>query len=330
MSNPPALFNVDLSGLSSAVAILLLALALVGVLALAVIILLWLDERGALDGGIDPRIELQHGSVDRGAAIPDFFNEETVKGLAAHHQIEEPAKQVEKSRRWKISLNPIKWVGGSGEHGTRETHEPHHDMGEFIRRILRHLDDSGELNHVDRIFVNDMIFESIPRFGDPDSVRETLEAWLRENYPDGLADVDVGELARKMATIGTEVPESSIHERLSSALDRVQRDGSESILFLEGEWRVHEENGNVVLDRTDIRAMAGDGVAPEVRSVPLPSGASIKVRLEGDLTAHGRNRMVGVERPIRASVMGTVRQCDPRDCLLELIPMAVFQRVGSS
>lgn len=104
--------------------------------------------------------------------------------------------------------------------------------------------------------------------------------------------------------------------RLVEALDahgRLHRDANQtkvregSIQLLEGEWEVEGAEGDLLLRRADDRR-------------------AIHVRLDGELTHHGRSAMLGVTRPIHACVIGTVRQHDPVAGCLEIAPIAVFQR----
>lgn len=323
-----AFISIDLGGAPTWAAILILLLALLGVLTVVVIAVIAYEELELGSGKVDQRVEFEQGPVDRGAAIPDFVNEDALRGLATHHNVEEAPTSVQKSKKIGISLNPFKWFGGSAEKGTTETRNPPNDMGELIRRVLRRLEDQNELDHVDLIYVDDLMVDSMPSFGDPNRAKETLESWLEENYPQGLEGVTTSELAQKLSRIGTEIPERALHERLKASFDRVKNAEEESVLFLEGEWSVEGEAGKLQLSRTDIRIV---GHRPgNSRSIPLPDGASMKVQLDGELTKHGKNRIVGLDRPIRASIMATVRQCDPSSCSLDLTPIAVFQRVGSS
>ncbi len=62
----------------------------------------------------------------------------------------------------------------------------------------------------------------------------------------------------------------------------------------------------------------------------MPEGATITMGLpESDLTSHGKTRMVGVSRPIRAKALATLKQYDPDTGCFELVPIAVYQRVGN-
>jgi hypothetical protein len=136
-------------------------------------------------------------------------------------------------------------------------------------------------------------------------------------------DADQLHLAGRLAAIDDEVPEWELRARLE-ATHRALAESESSIQLLEGEWEVEGEEGDLLLMRTDVRIADSGGREP--RSLPLPDGIAIHVRLDGELTHHGRAAMLGVTQPIHAGVLGTVRQREPATGCLQIVPIAVFQR----
>jgi hypothetical protein len=324
------LSSIDLSSLPTWLVVVLGALVLVGVLGVAVGGWIFLEDLGLSIGPEREHVQFEGGPVDSGWFAPDLCDEEAIRGLAAHHKVKEPPSKIESSWRANLSLNPLSWVGLSGERSKVETREPRNDMGELIRAIVGHLDEQAELNRVGRIHIDDFLFESIPSFHDPNVTRETFESWLQKNYPDGVDGVKNSELAEKLATIGTEIPDGAVRERLKEALEAVKASEHGSVLFSEGEWSVEGDEGDLLLTRTDVQVVASIRPTPP-RSVPMPDGITIKARLTDKLTDHGKRRLGGgVSLPVRASILATVRTYDPGNCCLELTPIAVVQRVGST
>lgn len=134
-----------------------------------------------------------------------------------------------------------------------------------------------------------------------------------------------GRLSREADEVRMAAPfeEGGLRARLEAAHRALARSES-SIQLLEGEWEVEGEEGDLLLARADVRVVDRPGGAP--RSLPLPAGVAIHVRLDGKLTRHGKSAMLGVTQPIRACVIGTVRQHEPIAGCLEITPIAVFQR----
>jgi hypothetical protein len=304
--------------------------AILGFLATAVVIYFVIDEK-IQEVRFDDQFEFAPGPIDRGAALPDYVNPATLRTLATHGNLEEPPAQVENSQGSRVSGGlPKGLFTGRKERGTKVTHEPHDDLGELIRRVLRHLVETGELNQtIDTIQIDDLMVEAIPNFADPKSASEAFEAWFEQNYPNGLDGVATPELVEQLSRLGQQFPEKKICERLCKAFEATAN-SPDSPLFLEGEWLPEEANGTIVLRRTDLRIASGHYERRTERSIPMPDGVSITARLEGELTEHGKNRMVGVSRPVRASVLATVKQYVPDTSCFELVPIAVFQRIGSA
>ncbi|HEX5762986.1 MAG TPA: hypothetical protein VFY04_07680 [Solirubrobacterales bacterium] len=140
-----------------------------------------------------------------------------------------------------------------------------------------------------------------------------------------LAKLDEeGMLSRTADHVSTpEIGEEKIRREVKAA-HRALAEGDSSILLLEGGWEVEGEEGDLLLRRTDLRTH--DHQSREPRSLPMPDGVGIHVHLDDELTRHGKNAMLGVTRPIRACLMGTVRQYEPTTGCLEIAAIAVFQR----
>lgn len=318
------------AGLPSLLWIAGVVFAVFGVVAALAVTYFVIDEK-IQEVRFDDQFEFAPGPIDRGAALPDYVNPDTLRTLATHGNIEELPSQVENSQGSRVAGGLPKGIfGGGKEKGTKVTHEPHDDLGELIRRVLRHLVETGELNQtIDTIQIDDLMVEAIPNFADPQNAKEAFEAWFEQNYPDGLDEVAMPELVEKLSRLGQQFPEKKICERLCKAFEAISNN-PDSPLFLEGEWLPEENNGSIVLRRTDLRIASGHYERRTERSIPMPEGVSITARLEGELTEHGKNRMVGVSRPVRASVLATVKQYVPDTSCFELVPIAVFQRIGSA
>lgn len=311
--------------------IVLGAFAAIGLLGLIVIAWLAIAER-IEETRFPDQFEFAPGPIDRGAALPDFVNQEALRNLASHHKLEELPSQIQETNSRKIKGGAPKGTFG-GEKGqeTKVTREPRDDPGELIHKVVRHLYDNDELNQtVDRILLDDMI-DAIPNFADPESAREAFQAWFEEKYPEGFDGVDPAQLAEQLARLGQEFPQGKVCERLKSSFESVQADQPEAPLYVEGEWAVKGENESVILSRTNLRVQSIGPLGAQERSIPMPEGASIVMKLpEGELTSHGQNRMVGVSRPVRATVLGTLKNYDPETGCFQLVPIAVYQRIGNS
>jgi hypothetical protein len=318
----------DLSGLSSVVAIVLLLLGLVGLFAL-IIVASFLLEDFRLSRIEQDRFALEPGPVDRGTALPCWCNDDLLKGVAKQHQIDGTPAKVEKSNGFGISLSLPFGGKGKADRGSKVTVEPYDDSGELILRLLAALDKKGELNQTaDRISVHDLQVDPLLALSaGPESAASFFEQWLDKHYPNGLGNVSSDDLAQKLAEMSAEFPEEQLRERIADAhLTLAKNEGS--VILLEGEWDVAGDDGDLLLERTDLRVAAHDQDVP--KSLPMPAGVSIHVRVEGELTRHGKNCMVGVTRPIRGCVMGTVRQHVPSTGCLEIAPIAIFQRLSTA
>jgi hypothetical protein len=324
MSHLASINPTDLSGLDPVFAIGLLALALTGAAALVLLAWLVLD----LDGDVGDYFGLESAPVDRGTALPYWFDEDSLQAVATQHDVDGIPSKVERRKRLGLSIPLFGGLRGKADGSTKVTEKPYDDRGKLILRVLGKLHEKGELNRAaDCALVSSLEDSPIIAFsGTPDSTKAFFEEWLEKHFPEGLQAVLTEALATELAGMGSEISEERLREELGAAHHSLaSSDGS--ILLLEGEWTARDEDKDgFLLERTDIKVAAYD--EPVARSVPMPAGVAIHVRLDGELTRYGQNSMHGVTRPIRACVMGTVRQYDPDSGCLEIAPIAVFQRLG--
>jgi hypothetical protein len=299
-------------------------LALIGVIALLLLALLvideWWSDRGARFG-FDPE------PVDRGTPILDYINEEVVRSLAKHHHVDTGPAKIERQRKRGFGLN-LKILKGNRESGATETNLPYDDRAEVLRLLLRHLDGEGELGQdVDCVYAPVLEYRQ-PLFAvGEEEASQQLEQRLAEHYPDGLGEISVEKLAAQLAASATDSSDVRVVEHMLEKF-RALQDGDEQILFMEGEWAIEPagEEG-LRLSRTDLRILQAERYRSG--SLPIPEGLGIEATLSTEsLTSHGRNRMVGVTQPVRASVVGTLRQFEDGSGRLELAPVAVFQRIS--
>jgi len=324
IANTASVFPPDLSGLGGLLSLLLVLLAAFGLAVIALAIYVVLDER-VLSSRETDQFKFEPGPIDRGVALLDYANENTLRSLAKLHEIEEPPTSIEQEQRSGASASvPKEIFKKTSESGTKVTHQPHDDLGDLILKVLRHLDDHDQLSEADLIDAEDILSEPLLDFSDRTGTRRFFESWLKDNFADGLDGVQHEELATKLADMHPELTEENLSTRLRASFEELKQD-ADSVLFLEGEWKIEGEVGNLVLRRTDLRVEAADDGAP--KSIRMPSGASISARIEGQLTDHGKNRMVGQSQPIRASVLASIRQYNPDTGCLEIAPIGVFQRV---
>ena len=270
--------------------------------------------------------------VDRGTQLLDYADAEVLRSVAVHHDLEPPPTKIEKRRNRGVQ-GGSKALKGTADNGTTTTLEPYDDLADLLRRLLKHLHGEGELNQTADCVLADAIADDRippPFVRSEDEARTYFEEWLTEQYPDGLENVGVDELAAALAGVGRTPPGVKVRDAVVANFKTLQS-GSEQLLFLEGEWAIEEANGQIVLSRTNLRLSYGvpgdtDGASS---SLPMPDGVSIKSRFDATaLTNHGRNRMVGVTQPIRACMVGTMRQYDENCGCLEIVPVAVFQRIA--
>lgn len=320
-----SIFSPDLSGLGGLLSLLLVLLAALGFAVAAMVAYILFDDR-VLTPRESDQFKFEPGPIDRGVALIDYVNEHTLRSLAKYHEIEPPATIEQEQREGVSASAPQEVFKASSETGTKVTHRPHDDLGDLILKVLRHLDDRGELSEADLIDAEDILSEPLPDFSDSKGTREFFESWLKENFAAGLDGVKHEDLATKLAEMHPELADESLSARLRASFEELKQD-ADSVLFLEGEWRIEGESGDLVLKRTDLRIKARDDGAP--KSIRMPAGASIAARIEGQLTDHGKNRMIGQSRPIRASVLASIRQYNPDTGCLEIAPIGVFQRVLS-
>jgi len=325
---PDLLSAIDVSPI---ILIALGVLALLGIGFLALVIWVYIEDR-VQSGKLSDKFDFAPGPHD-GAAVPDYVNETALRNLAAHHQLEDVPCQVQEKKGAKIGGGAPKGVlTGEQSHETTVTLEPHDDLGELVRKVGRHLHETNELNEsIDLIWIEDIMVEAIPDFAEPDRAQSAFQDWLEENYPKGFDGVTATQLAEELARLGELLPQKKICERLRSSFEGIVENAAETPLFLEGEWAVSDDDkGVITLNKTNLRVESPTPSGAAVRSIPMPDGASIKMTLlESELTEHGKRRMVGVSRPIRARVLATLKQYNPDSGCFELVPIAVYQRVGS-
>jgi hypothetical protein len=309
----------------------LIVFAVLGILGVLAIAGFLISER-LDDSGFDDQFEFLPGPTDNGAAFPDFVNEASLRHLASHHELGEVPAQIQETQGAAVKGGaPQGVLSGEHSHQTTVTHKPHDDLGELIRKIVRHLFETNELNQsIDRIWIEDIMVEAVPNFADPERAQEAFEAWLEENYPHGFDGVAPAQLAEELARLGEQFPQKRICERLKTSFEGVVKNDPEAVLYLEGEWAVASNDETVDLSRTNLRVESPTPLGPQERSIPMPEGAAITMQLpKAELTRHGKTRMVGVSRPIRARVLATMKQYDPNTGCFELVPIAVYQLVGN-
>ena len=303
----------------------------VGLLGAGAIAWLVISERLEERGGFDDQFEFSPGPTDNGTVFPYFVNEDLLRHLASHHKLAEVPVQIQKTQGGRTkAAAPQGIVEGELSHQTTMTHEPRDDLGELVRKIVRHLHETHELNQsIDLIWIDDIVVEAVPNFADPEGAREAFEAWLGEKYPNGLDGIEPAVLAEQLARLGEQFPQKKICERLKASFAAVEENDPDSPLYLEGEWAVATDDETVVLDRTNLRVESPTPYGSQQRSIPIPEGASIKITLpKAGLTDHGKTKMVGVSRPIRAKVLATMKEHIPDTGCFELVPIAIYQQVG--
>jgi hypothetical protein len=268
-----------------------------------------------------------------GAAVPDFVNEVVLRNLATHHKLDLVPTRVQETRGRNVQGGAPKGVlSGQLSNETTVTHEPHDDLGELVRRVVRHLHETGELNQsADLIWIEDIMLEAVPDFGEPSRASDAFGTWFDEHYPRGFDGVAPEQLARELGSLGEQLPQTKICDRLRTSFSEIDDHAPEAVLFFEGEWAVKNDgSGTITLSKTNLRVESPGPEGRRTRSIPIPDNASIVMDVsESDLTVHGRTRMVGVSRPIRAKVLATLRQYDPDTGCFEVVPIAVYQRVGN-
>lgn len=322
---PASIDPTKLSGLGPVPSILLIVLAISGLILIAAVA--WfITEESLLGRRYEPEhFQFELGPVDRGTALPCWCNEDGLKGVATQHKVDGTPAKVEKKRGLGLRFGLPLGAKAKADGSTKVTHKPFDDIGVLILQVLARLDEEGELNqgadmvHLDGIQLDPILALS----GDQDTAEAFFARWIDKHFPNGLQTSTPEELASKLAEMREEIPEEHLRARLQES-HRALAESNGSILLLEGEWRAEGEEGDLRLERTDLRVAAYEESAP--KSLPLPTGVAIHVKLDGELTRHGKNSMVGVTRPIRGSVMGTVRQYEPTTGCLEIAPIAVFQR----
>jgi hypothetical protein len=300
-------------------------LAFLGAATLLIALFVFVTE-DLLPGKFKREFGFDEKAVDRGTPILDYANEDVLRSIASHHNLEGPPTRVERGRKRGLHGGP-KSLSGSAENSTTETREPRDDLAELTRRLLGHLHTKGELNQTSDCVQSEELDEPVPFFLQEKSARKFFEDWMAEHFSEGIGGVSEEELARELAKIGRQVPEAKVRELVTKAFEELQS-GAERLLFLEGEWSIDDDGtGNLLLTRTDLRITTGNGEIG-AHSLPMPSGLSITALLDNNnLTSHGRTRMQGVTQPIRASVIATRRQYHPGNCCFEVAPIAVFQRI---
>lgn len=263
--------------------------------------------------------------ADERTTLPCWYDEAMLRDVAAQNGVDRKPVEIETRSGHGAGVR-LPAAFGKTEGGTRALHKLHDDPGELISQLIEGLEENGRLNRdADQLDGRDLDPRPLSTALAAGEARteEVFAEWLREHYPSGLEGVDRDELARGLATIDDEVPEWEVRARLQAA-HRDLAGAESSIQLLEGRWKVGGEEGDLRLERTDVRIADRSGGEP--RSHPLPAGVAIRVRLDGELTHHGRGAMLGVTQPIQACVLGTVRQHEASTGRLEITPIAVFQR----
>lgn len=263
---------------------------------------------------------------EKGMPILDYANEEVLRSLASQHGLEQPPAKVER-RKSRGLKGGSKHLQGTTSSDTTETHEPRDDLAKLLKALLRHLHKEGELDQSGDCVQAGVAEPGVsPFLASEEFAREYFADWLNEQYPTGLAQVEVEDLADALAAAGRSTPEQQIREHLTETFSGLR--GSSHILFLEGEWSIEEDGEHqILLSRRDLRITYPGG--EEGGSVAMPDGVAITAQLDTQaLTTHGRNRMVGVTQPIRAAIVATFRQHeDEETSCLSVAPIAVFQTV---
>lgn len=262
---------------------------------------------------------------DERTALPCWYDEAMLRDVAAQNGVDRKPVEIETRSGHGAGVR-LPAAFGKTEGGTRTLHKLYDDPGELIARLVEGLNENGRLNRdADQLDARDLTPRPLSAALAAGEARteELFAEWLREHYPNGLEGVDRNELARRLATIDGEVPEWEVRAGLLAA-HRDLAGAESSIQLLEGRWEVEGEEGDLLLERADVRIADRSGGEP--RSHPLPAGLAIQVRLDGELTHHGRGAMLGVTQPIQVCVLGTVRQHEASTGRLEIAPIAVFQR----
>lgn len=316
----------DLSGLSPILTVGLLVLALVGFIAVILVCLFLLDQEGPFDAD-----EFDVKSVSRGTALACWHDDHALKSVAKQHDIDGMPSKVERKSGLGISV-PFGGAKGTAEGSRTITEESFEDYGHLILQLLGDLDDKGVLSRkADCVPIDGARAELALAFSaEREETEEYFRDWLSKRFPEGLERVSLESLVTALADVAEELPEERIRRQLCEIHRRMAKSDSR-VEFIEGEWRVLEHGGGrVIISLTTLRLVDPDLLPWDDGSTTaeMPAGASIQVGLNEELlTRHGQNAFIGVTRPVRACVMGTIRQHDPETGRLEIAPIAVFQRV---
>jgi hypothetical protein len=308
----------------------LYGLAVVGALAVLAGVLVAIDEwrvaRTIASESAGFRFDQPSAPAALGIPILYSADEEVLRSIATQHGLKPPPEKVEKKKRFSLR-GGTKEVGAAGDASKTEVIKPPDDLAELVHRMLDHLHREEKMSQAaDCISTSGVDGAVSPAWLDQDEAEELYGVWLEARYPEGLEKVSIRELARALPSVGEDVNQAELRDRLQETFRQVKGDGH--LLFLEGEWSISQsDDGKLTMTRTDLRVIGRNGEVVLRSSYPILDGISIKAHVEAaNLTPRGRARMVGVTQPIRASMIATFFEHKDETGCFEVTPLATFEQ----
>lgn len=311
-------------------------LSIIAVVTLAIVVLVvvafawaWFDDDD--DYEVDA-FGLDEGGPGRGGVLlAQYLGVDDLTSIAAQQNIVPNPAWIERGQTSKAAAEV--GAGGtraSGERGrdTREHVEMPRQAVDLLPKLLAKLNDGDMLvtNLAHPPLRNSDVRSVV---ADVEGATEYALEHLHATYPDGFDD-PAGELVREVVAALNRKAHADEIEQKRAEFTAV---GQESLALIESVWRVQVNSSRVRL------SLAEWEVPPEVEMYmgpqdgtdgnAVPQGIHINVDLDLlGLTRRGARELTRSHETRRLGVFGTTARFDRDAGRLEILPIAVFSRVG--
>lgn len=286
--------------------------------------------------------ELVGGDRDGdGVVFAQYVREDDLRSVAVQKRIVPSAAWVERGESSKAGGEV---TGGSKSLGGRLSHErgresrvhvelPPAQAGDLIPRVLKKLEEDGDLRtHLANAPFTQADLRSV--VSNPDDAIAYVREYMTAQYPDGVDDSPDEMVQGIVMALHRKAREDEIDQKR----EQFKGTGKNEFVLISSKWRVHRSGGEVQLWLREWTAPGpyeywdphhqGGSASAQPAVLELPAGVGIRAELDEEAMTDRGHRELKDGEVKELGVFGTVVSYMETAGRLEVLPIAVFSRVG--